>query len=309
VLRRPVVSVGNLAMGGRGKTPVVAHLARALLAAGLRPAILSRGYARRQPVEGVVVVSDGAHLCADLARSGDEPLMLARDLPGAIVLVSPDRTLAATLAEQVLGADVHVLDDGFQHRRLARDVDVVVIAPQDLTARRLPFGPLREDARALRRAHAVVLDGGSDAQASSVQDVIRRYTTAPVFPLHRRLGEPVPLEPGRGWPATRPRVIAVAGIAAPERFGQALRAANWDVARVMAFRDHHPYDASDVRRIAAALQDTGAAGVLTTSKDAVRLLPQRPLPMPVAAVPLGVDVGVDGEFERWLLHQVREARP
>jgi tetraacyldisaccharide 4'-kinase len=295
-------------MGGRGKTPLVAHLARALLAAGLRPAILSRGYARRRPVDGVVVVSDGAHLCADLRRSGDEPLMLARELPGAIVLVSPDRTLAAALAERVFDADVHVLDDGFQHRRLARDVDVVVIAPEDLTARRLPFGPLREDARALRRAHAIVLDEPSGARGSGARDAIRQYTTAPVFPLRRRLGELVPLEPDRGWPAARPRVIAVAGIAAPERFGRTLQEAGWDVARVLSFRDHHAYDARDVRRIGAALEETGASAVLTTSKDAVRLLPLRPLPMLVAAIPLVVDVGVEERFDRWLLRRVGEAR-
>ena len=130
--KSPVISVGNLAMGGRGKTPVVAHLARLLLDAGERPAILSRGYGRRRPEDGVVIVSDGTHLCADLDRSGDEPLMLARAIRGAAVLVCDVRALARTLAERALGATVHVLDDGFQHRQLGRDVDIVIIAPEDL---------------------------------------------------------------------------------------------------------------------------------------------------------------------------------
>ena len=119
-LRRPVVSVGNLAVGGRGKTPLVATLARLLLEAGERPAILSRGYGRTRPEDGVVVVRDPDGIRADLARSGDEPLMLARQLPGVSILVSGDRYLAGRLAEHHFGSTVHVLDDGFQHLQLDR---------------------------------------------------------------------------------------------------------------------------------------------------------------------------------------------
>ena len=128
----PVVSVGNIAMGGRGKTPLVALVAGLLVAAGERPAILSRGYGRRIREDGVVIVSDGTHVSADLDRSGDEPLMLARAVPGAAVLVCDQRAIAAALAERVLGATVHVLDDGFQHRSMRRDLDIVAMAPQDL---------------------------------------------------------------------------------------------------------------------------------------------------------------------------------
>ena len=171
-------------MGGRGKTPVVAHLARLLLEAGERPAILSRGYARRRPEDGVVIVSDGTHLCADLDRSGDEPLMLARAIRGAAVLVCEVRALARTLAERALGATVHLLDDGFQHRQLGRDVDLVIIAPEDLQDRRLPFGRLREPVSALARADAVLVDGDP---ATVTRARLRRARLC-AAPLDRRAG-------------------------------------------------------------------------------------------------------------------------
>ena len=130
-----MISVGNLAVGGRGKTPMVAAIARALLAMGERPAILTRGYARAQPEDGVVVVRDPDGIRADLARAGDEPLMLARWLPGAAVLVSTDRYLAGRLAEHQFASSVHILDDGFQHLQLDRDIDIVMVAA---TTSRIP---------------------------------------------------------------------------------------------------------------------------------------------------------------------------
>jgi len=159
-LRRPVVSVGNLRVGGSGKTPTVACVARALLKMGERPSVLSRGYARRDAPAGVVVVSDGQRLHADLARSGDEPLMLARALAGVSVLVSEDRYLAGVVAEQQFGATVHVLDDGFQHLRLARAVDLLIVSEEDLVdARTLPGGRLREPLSAAAVADAMLVPG------------------------------------------------------------------------------------------------------------------------------------------------------
>ena len=157
-LRRPVISVGNLRVGGTGKTPVVASIARMLADMGERPAVLSRGYARRRPVDGVVVVSDGVHVRADLDRSGDEPLMLAKSIPGVAVLVGQDRYLAGRLAEERLGVTVHVLDDGFQHLPLARDTDLVLVTPEDVRdGRTLPAGRLRESLETARQAHALLV--------------------------------------------------------------------------------------------------------------------------------------------------------
>ena len=147
-LRNPVVSIGNLALGGRGKTPMTAYVVRTLLDMGERPAVLSRGYGRRDGSEGVVVVRDPDGIRADLPRAGDEPLMLARQLPGACVLSCPDRYLAGRLAEHHLGATVHVLDDGFQHLQLDRDVDLLIVARDDLArSATLPAGRLREPHR------------------------------------------------------------------------------------------------------------------------------------------------------------------
>jgi tetraacyldisaccharide 4'-kinase len=159
-LRQPVVSIGNLSVGGSGKTPLVAFVASLLRDLGERPAVLSRGYARQRAEDGVVVVSDGRSLCADVDRAGDEPMWLARALPGVAVLVAADRHLAGALAESRLGATVHVLDDGFQHHGLARDVDLVVVSAADLADVTLPAGRLREPLEALARADALVVPAG-----------------------------------------------------------------------------------------------------------------------------------------------------
>ena len=143
-LTRPVVSVGNLRVGGSGKTPIVEYIARLLVEQGERPAVLTRGYGRRVARDGVTVVSDGTRVIADLDEAGDEPLMLARALPGVPVLVGADRYLSGLLAERRLDATVHLLDDGFQHLELARDVDLLLLAEEDLQDQPMPGGRLRE---------------------------------------------------------------------------------------------------------------------------------------------------------------------
>lgn len=340
--RCPVVSVGNLAMGGRGKTPTAALVARLLVEAGERPALLSRGYRRRDPVDGVVVVSDGRHILADVDRSGDEPLLLARQVPGAIVLVSEVRATAASLGEEALGATVHVLDDGFQHRTLRRDIDIVIVTPSDLTDRRIPFGRLRSPVSALAQADAVVFDGNErGGNGSTTIDPSRQ----PLFTLTRSLGthwwlertpnlEPgtwnLEPEPGTSSPEPEPgtrnpeprttRVISLSAIAQPDRFARALQSAGYDVVESITFRDHHPFRRADLARVADVVRRTSATAVLTTEKDAMRLLPLRPLAVgaPIAAVPLDVTLrpvepygaGREpaGEFRRWLLSRIEEIR-
>ena len=300
-LRRPVISVGNLSMGGRGKTPLVAALARLLVEAGERPAILSRGYGRRHREDGVVIVSDGRHLRADLDRAGDEPLMLARAVPGAAVLVCEQRALAGALAERVLGATVHLLDDGFQHFGLHRDLDLVIVAPEDLKDRPVPFGRLRESIAALRAADAIVADGEADAVGLPAGD-------APVFVLTRAVGAPLPLEAQEDAPAAGATVVTLAGIARPERFTRAIEDVGWRVARSLSFADHHRYRSSDLAAMAVAVRETSATAVLTTEKDAVRLRPLRPLPVPVFAVPLEVRVEPASVFHSWIFARLQEAR-
>lgn len=284
-------------MGGRGKTPVTIAIARLLVARGERPAILSRGYGRRLREPGVVLVSDGAHLQADLDRAGDEPLLMARAVPGAAVLVCEERATAAVFADAVLGASVLVLDDGFQHRAMRRDVDVVIVAPEDLRDRRVPFGRLREPVTALARADAVLTEGEPPASLGAGTQT---------FTFARSIGDPVSLDTDRGAPARGSKVVALAGIANPARFADALTAAGWQVAETLTFRDHHRYTARDLANVAAAVSRTGAAGVLTTEKDAMRLLPLRPFPVVIAGIPLVVSLAEP--FVDWLMSRVQSAR-
>jgi tetraacyldisaccharide 4'-kinase len=291
-LRRPVVSVGNLAVGGRGKTPMVASIARELLAMGERPAILTRGYARARPEDGVVVVRDPDGIRADLARAGDEPLMLARALPGVSVLVSSDRYLAGRLAEHQFNASVHLLDDGFQHLQLDRDVDIVMMGREDVAhPLTLPAGRLREPLDTLIAADAIVAADDDVVVEAAGADV-------PVFRTRRVLTNPAP-----GVAA-----MAVAGIASPERFFDDLRALGTTLAATRAFRDHHPYSRGDLARICAQADSTGARIVLTTEKDYVRLLPFRPFPIPIACAALTMEPDPLPEFRQFLAGSLRAAR-
>ena len=291
-------------MGGRGKTPLVAEIASLLLAAGERPAILSRGYGRRVVDDGAVIVSDGRHILADVDRAGDEPLLLARSVPGAAVVVCDQRAIAGALAERALGVTVHLLDDGFQHRALARDVDIVAMAAADFVDRRVPFGRLREPVTALSRADAVIIDGDLETVDS------RGWSNdgAAVFSLSREIGAPEPLEPDRPWPNLDDGVVAVTGIAAPRRFVRALESQGLRVAYAIEYRDHHVFTRGDVAHIAETVREWQVPAVLTTAKDASRLLVHRPLPVPIAAVPLRVRVEPAGAFQAWLLSRLAEAR-
>ena len=255
---------------------------------GERPAILSRGYARRDRTDGVVVVRDPRGIRADLDRAGDEPLMLARRLHGVSVLVSPSRYLAGVVAERHLGATVHVLDDGFQHFDLHRDVDIVAVAREDVEeTATLPGGRLREPLDAARAADAfVALDDDVAFDRLGAAE-------CPRWRVRRRLGDIAGLD--RSTP-----VVAVAGIAGPARFFEGLRAAGWRIARELPFADHHRFTASDVEGMFAAARASGAAGVITTEKDMVRLLPFRPFQMAVAFAPLVLEMDGGAEFDAWL---------
>ena len=301
-LDRPVISVGNLVVGGSGKTPVVAALARMLCEMGEKPAVLSRGYARRRAADGVVVVSDGERVLEPVERSGDEPQMLARTLRGVAVLVSPDRHLAGRLAERHFGCTVLLLDDGFQHLQLARTTDVLLVAPADLTERVQPSGRLREGLDAARSADAVLVSGTSEDAAR----VSKAVTVAPAFTLARRFGPLRPLGAGEAAPGAGngTRVVAVAGIARPERFFASLREQGWDVARELSFPDHHWFSARDLARIRDVLSEVRADLVVTTEKDAVRVGEQPRW----AALPMEAVIEPEEQFASWLRGRLRVGR-
>lgn len=299
-LQRPVISVGNLRVGGTGKTPVAACVARHLLALGERPAVLSRGYGRRRSSHEPVVVSDGTFIRADVDRAGDEPLMLARLVPAARVVVCADRYRAGRVAELHLDASAHVLDDGFQHLRLARDADLLIVTVDDeRTGRTLPGGRLRESIDAAASADALLVPDVDIAAASAMADRLR-VTCA--FAVRHRVGRGRrldALQPSAPFDAPAP-VFAVAGIARPDRFFDVAVRAGYTLVGRTTFRDHYRFDAADVAAIAAAAVRAGAAAILTTEKDLVRLLAFRPFALPLAWLPLETDIEPADAFRAWL---------
>ena len=311
----PVISVGNLTVGGSGKTPVVASLARLLQSMGHHPGVLSRGYARRHVSDGVLVVSDGERVHADAAHSGDEPQMLARMLDGVPVLVASDRYVAGRLAEQQFGCTVLLLDDGFQHLQLSRTVDLVIVSPSDLDDRVLPSGRLREPVDAARLADALLVPGTTDQamRVSAAVGVPVAFTLTtqfhPIRPLTRRAGPSGPAKPdpsgpagpGPSGPAGTRRVIAVAGIARPQRFVDGLEAEGYDVARTFTFRDHHWFTPADVARIEDAAREEGVGLIVTTEKDAARLTATAPA---WAVLPITVTIEPAEAFAEWLKARV-----
>jgi len=306
-LNRPVVSVGNLRVGGTGKTPTVEYIARLLVEHGERPAILTRGYARRRPLDGVTIVSDGTKVHAHLDTAGDEPLMLAKALPSVSVLVGADRYLSGLLAERQLEATVHVLDDGFQHFALERDVDLLLASEDDLADRPLPAGRLREGIAAAAIADAALVTAGYDTAAERIG---RALGVATVFRVTRSIAPPRTLTPARDSVVVPPnsRVFVVTGIARPDRFQADISAAGWDIVGAIDFRDHHPFDARDIARITEAARASGAAIVLTTEKDAVRLAACELGELPIAAVPLVIGIEPRDRFRDWLLMRLEASR-
>jgi len=266
----PVISVGNLAVGGTGKTPLVAWIARRLQAMGLVPAVVSRGYGGTAG-SGPLIVSNGEGPRVNARACGDEPHLLARSLPGAIVVVGSDRIEGARAAAGA-GAGVVILDDGFQHRRLARDLDVLVLdgrAPFD-EGHLLPRGSLREAPSALRRAHVVVLTrlGERDLATAAIRAVRDEGFTGPVVRAgHRVTG----FHDAQGASAPAPaRALAFCGIGDPALFRGDLGEAGVVTPRFHAFRDHQPYTVAAWEGLAAEARSLGIP-LVTTDKDLSRL--------------------------------------
>lgn len=293
-----VIGVGNLTLGGTGKTPMVELLARELQAAGLRVAILSRGYRRARGPE-IRAVSDGARLLLPPEEAGDEPYLLASHLPGVPVVVGAHRYRAGAWALARFEADALLLDDGFQHRTLAKDVEVLLVSAQEPWGRGglFPLGTLREPLAAAGRAHLLVLTH-AEAPGPALERIrleLRRWN--PEAPLVTASHEPagvVEVGSERLLPAEAlhgRRLVAFAGIAAPRSFGATLRAAGIEPLDLLLFPDHHPYTATDLRAIEELAEARGAEGLITTEKDAVRLPGTSRLPLWALRVRLALGEG------------------
>jgi tetraacyldisaccharide 4'-kinase len=265
-----VVSVGNLVVGGSGKTPVAAWVAAALRRRGWPVAIASRGYGGRG-AEAVEVVSDGTHVHGRAEVAGEEPMLLAGLAPGVPVLVGRRRDTVGHRAVSGFGAQVLVLDDGFQHHRLAKDVELVTLTGAGLgNGRVLPRGPLRETLGSLSRAHALLVVDGPLPEEDE-RRLARAAPAAARFALARRPGTTRPLAGGPGAPASAlagQRVGMLCGIARPAAFRETLRSLGAHVVVERAFPDHHRYRREDL----AGLADEASLWV-TTEKDAGKLLP------------------------------------
>ncbi len=283
-LNGPVVSVGNLSAGGSGKTPFVMLLGELLKSRGVKFDVLSRGYGRES--RGVLLLDPGGLP----QQFGDEPLLIARRLQ-VPVIVGEDRYEAGRFAEAKFGAQFHLLDDGFQHRGLARDFDIVLVTPQDASDRLLPAGRLREPLTALRRADAVVLASGAFEESFAVQKKM-------VWRVKRAIiAQGIPMRP-----------VVFCGIARPQNFLLQLRAANVEPAAQAFYRDHHAYNEKDVRELLELKQRSEAGGFVTTEKDAVNLGPYLSALAPMAVVPVRMELVDAANAVDTMLRKIEERR-
>jgi tetraacyldisaccharide 4'-kinase len=280
----PVVSVGNLSVGGSGKTPFVQVLGELLKQRGVKFDILSRGYGRR--TRGVARV-DPAGLPPDF---GDEPLLLARRLK-VPVIVGEDRYAAGLFAENKFGPQLHLLDDGFQHRRLARDFDIVLVTPEDARDRLLPAGRLREPLAALSRADAVVLASGASPEWFALSGKL-------VWRVRR----------GIGLTKVPPRPVVFCGIARPQNFLLQLRTAGIEPAAQALYRDHHPYTERDIEDLLKLRRQSEAEGFVTTEKDAINLGAYLDALQPLAVIPVKMELVDAANAVDTMLRMIAERR-
>lgn len=296
----PVISVGNLTLGGSGKTPTVELAVRTLQELGATPAVVSRGYGRT--TRGVLVVADRDAVRAHARAAGDEPLLLAERLPGVPVVVGENRLDAGRVAFEQCGATVLVLDDGFQHRTLAKDLEILVVqgrAPWG-NARVFPRGMLREPLSALARAHAVIATNPTDADAvAAVASTVKRFNpSAAVLAARYRVQDALETQSGRRLPVTElagRRLIAFAGLGSPQGFADTLDTVAIRRVGFVEFPDHHWFTERDLAELARDARAAGAQGLITTEKDWVRVrdLPRPGLPLWVLPVRLAIESGLE----------------
>ena len=283
-LRGPVISIGNISVGGSGKTPFVIMLAELLVNRGVKCDVLSRGYGRK--TKGVALVDpDG------VAREyGDEPLLIARrsKVP---VIVGEDRYEAGLFSEAKFGPQLHLLDDGFQHRALARDFDIVLLTAEDLHDRLLPSGRLREPIDSVRRADAIALMNGASSELLSLEKTL-------VWRADRGIQvNNVPSRP-----------IAFCGIARPRLFVSQLIEAGVNPIAESFYRDHHAYTESDVNQLLELRDQNGASGFVTTEKDAINLGGYAAALEPLSVIPVTLKLLEEANAVDTMLHKIERRR-
>jgi len=272
-----VISVGNIIVGGTGKTPVVIMLAGMLKEHGYRPSILSRGYGGKR--EGrTSVVSDGHNILMGTDEVGDEPVLIADSLKGVPVIIGKERSLAGKLAVERFGTDVLILDDAFQHRRLFRDIDIVLLDSEKPFGNGfiLPRGGLREPEKGLQRADAIIFtstEGSADPATNNMPAA--EIPQLPTFKGCRKArelagGEAKDIRPLKYL--KKKRVCAFSGIANPDSFRRILEPLCEEITVFIPFPDHHVYTEKDIGHIREACRESRAELILTTEKDGIKLI-------------------------------------
>jgi tetraacyldisaccharide 4'-kinase len=288
-LKAPVICIGNLTIGGTGKTPTTIALATILEDAGYRVSVLLRGYKGRHR-GGPLLVSDGRQIQATTQEAGDEALVIARSLPRALVTIGRNRIAAGDWVEQHFKVDVHLLDDGFQHLQLQRDLNLLIIdVTNPFGGGLLPSGRLREPLNAIRRADAALLSRTEPGEM--YQELIaelRRYNPGlPCFRLRQRLGSAWKLNDKRAFPSTRllgSHALAFAGIGNPAQFFSSLERLGISLKRGISLPDHHHYRLQDYRRLKREAAECGVNLLITTAKDAEKLVHTALAPLDVIVV-------------------------
>jgi tetraacyldisaccharide 4'-kinase len=314
-LNVPVISVGNLTMGGTGKTPLVAWVADKLAASNLRVCILTRGYGRAHPEERVVV-SNGAEILSEAEQAGDEAFLLAESLQSrAAVISDADRGSAALWAIENLRSEVFILDDGFQKLGLARNLDIVTIDATNPWGNRrlLPAGSLREPPRELARADCIVLTRVDESHRIKEleREINELSQRRPVFRSRMRIRglRPVNAEGGTVSPEQINPSIAAAfcGIGNPQSFFAQLRGAEYHLGFTQIFRDHHIYTQAEIDRVIRAAIAAGAKVLLTTAKDEVKLRSHR-FELPCYAVDIGIEIEEEAQLRSLIEESLNQNR-
>ena len=269
-----VISIGNISVGGTGKTPLVKTLATLLAKTGYRIAVLSRGYGGK--ASKTICVSDGNKILSTAEQSGDEPLLLAKNLPGIPVITGADRIESAQWAEKKFQVEVIILDDGFQHRKIHRDIDILTINAVNPRGNGmlLPGGPLREPWKNIGRSDVMVITHSDKTNTTNtLQYVIRKYSSKPIFlSRHQPVSfftfahKKIPLSSLKNQP-----IVAFSGIANPDLFHDTLFNIGCDIKEFIAYPDHHYFTKSDKKNIIRKALDKKARFIITTEKDRARI--------------------------------------
>ena len=319
-----VISIGNVTAGGTGKTPVTEIFARTLASEGRKVAILSRGYRRKeapwwqrlftQVIEKPLVVSDGKHVLLDAATGGDEPYMLASNLPGVAVVVDRNRVKAGRYAIKRLGCDTIILDDGFQYQKLKHSIEVVLVDSSNPfgNGNMLPRGVLREPIRHLKRADIIFLTK-CRGDVSAVRDEVRKYNTkaeivecnhAPKILKDVWSREEYPLDWLKGK-----TTCTLSGIASPKGFENSLRTLGAKVVWCERYADHHRYDSSEVLYALNRSADMGADALVTTEKDAVRFPRLETSPVKCLYLRIAIEILAGGENFTDIINRICFRKP